>query len=239
MKKKILYIVNVDKFFLSHRLKIALRAKSFLNINLATKFELEENFFRKKKITTHKIYLKRGSFGLFSNFITMVDIYFKILKIKPDLIHFVSIKPILIGGIVSKLFPSISKIFSVSGLGSNFINDNFFSKIKYFILIYLYNQALNQKKYKVIFQNKSDLKFITKRTKLNKKNCVIIPGSGVSLKQFRPTKLNFNKPIIMFPSRIISHKGIFEFINAVKNFKEKNIKAKFVLVGDIDTEESI
>ena len=71
---------------------------------------------------------------------------------------------------------------------------------------------------------------------MNKKNCVIIPGSGVSLKQFRPTKLNFNKPIIMFPSRIISHKGIFEFINAVKILKRKNIKAKFVLVGDIDTE---
>ena len=40
----------------------------------------------------------------------------------------------------------------------------------------------------------------------------------------------------MFPSRIISHKGIFEFINAVKILKRKNIKAKFVLVGDIDTE---
>ena len=39
----------------------------------------------------------------------------------------------------------------------------------------------------------------------------------------------------MFPSRIISHKGIFEFINAVKILKRK-IKAKFVLVGDIDTE---
>ena len=56
----------------------------------------------------------------------MVDIYIKIWKIKPDLIHFISIKPVLIGGIVSKLFPSISKIFSVSGLGSNFINDDFF-----------------------------------------------------------------------------------------------------------------
>ena len=77
------------------------------------------------------------------------------MKIKPDLIHFISIKPVLIGGIVSKLFPSISKIFSVSGLGSNFINDNFFSKIKYFFLIYLYNHALNQKKSKVIFQNKN------------------------------------------------------------------------------------
>ena len=47
--------MNVDKFFLSHRLKIALRAKSFLNINLATKFELEENFFRKKNHNTQNI----------------------------------------------------------------------------------------------------------------------------------------------------------------------------------------
>ena len=76
MKKKILYVVNVDKkFFLSHRLNIALKAKSFLNVNLATKFELEEKLFRKKKSLTHQIYLKRGSFGIFSNFITMVDIY--------------------------------------------------------------------------------------------------------------------------------------------------------------------
>jgi hypothetical protein len=29
MKKKLLYVVNVDKFFLSHRLNIALKAKSF------------------------------------------------------------------------------------------------------------------------------------------------------------------------------------------------------------------
>ena len=236
MKKKLLYVVNVDKFFLSHRLNIALEAKSFLNVNLATKFELEEKLFRKKKILTHQIFLQRGSFGIFSNFITMVDIFTKIWKIKPDLIHFISIKPVLIGGIVSKLFPSISKIFSVSGLGSNFINDDFFSKFKYFFLIYLYNHALNQKKSKVIFQNKNDLNFIIKRTKLTKKNCVLIPGSGVSLNTFRPKKLNFHNPVVMFPSRILTHKGIFEFIDAVKILKRKNIKARFVLVGDIDTE---
>ena len=50
-----------------------------------------------------------------------------ILKAKPDLIHFISIKPVLIGGIVGKLFPKIPKIFSITGLGSSFIKDNFFS----------------------------------------------------------------------------------------------------------------
>ena len=68
MKKKILYIVNVDKFFLSHRLKIALRAKSFLNINLATKFELEENFLERRKSQHTKYILKEE-----------VSVYFPIL----------------------------------------------------------------------------------------------------------------------------------------------------------------
>ena len=40
----------------------------------------------------------------------------------------------------------------------------------------------------------------------------------------------------MFPSRILTHKGIFEFIDAVKILKRRKIEARFVLVGDIDTE---
>ena len=222
---------------MSHRLNIALKAKSFLNVNLATKFELEESYLEKNPNTSNIPSTRK--FWYIFKFYYNGRYFHKIWKIKPDLIHFISIKPVLIGGIVSKLFPSISKIFSVSGLGSNFINDDFFSKFKYFFLIYLYNHALNQKKSKVIFQNKNDLNFIIKRTKLTKKNCVLIPGSGVSLNTFRPKKLNFHNPVVMFPSRILTHKGIFEFIDAVKILKRKNIKARFVLVGDIDTEESI
>ena len=34
----------------------------------------------------------------------------------------------------------------------------------------------------------------------------------------------------------MSHKGIFEFINAVKFLKKKKIQARFVLVGDLEKE---
>ena len=45
MKKKILYVVNLDTFFISHRQDIALKAKSFLKIHLASKFEKNIKYF--------------------------------------------------------------------------------------------------------------------------------------------------------------------------------------------------
>ncbi len=236
MKKKILYIVNIDKFFVSHRQEIALNARSFLQVHLAAKFELKKKYFKEKNIFTHNLFLNRGSYGLFSNFLTMINIFFIILKAKPDLIHFISIKPVLIGGIIARLFPKIPKIFSITGLGSSLIKDDFFSNTKYLVVIFLYKLALKQKKIKVIFQNKNDLNFIKKKTNLKKNNSILIPGSGVDLKKYSPKKINFKKPIVMFPSRMLSHKGIYEFINAVKIIKKQKVNARFVLVGDLDEE---
>lgn len=236
MKKKILYVVNVDKFFLSHRKDIALKAKSLFKVHLATKFDLDKKIFKKKNISTHSLNINRGSLGLLSNFITMIDILKIIFKVKPNVIHFISIKPVLIGGIISRLFPSISKVFSITGLGSAFIKENIYSEIKLNLLIFLYGFALNQKNYKVIFQNNNDLNFLLNNTSLKKSNCVLIPGSGVSLKKFKPKKFNFKNPVIMFPSRMLAHKGIFEFIEAARILKKNRINARFVLVGDIDND---
>ena len=66
MKKKILYVVNIDSFFISHREDIALKAKSFLKIHLATKFKRNVNYFKKiikptdEEIKKHSEYLKQN-----------------------------------------------------------------------------------------------------------------------------------------------------------------------------------
>lgn len=236
MKKKILYVVNIDSFFISHREDIALKAKSFLKIHLATKFKRNVNYFKKKKIYTHNLFIERGKFSIFSNLITMINIFLIIIKIRPDLIHFISIKPVLLGGLISRLFPTVPKIFSITGLGSAFIKDDNFSKIKNVFLSFLYKIALNQKNIKIIFQNKYDLNFILKIVKLKKFQYKLIKGSGVSLTKYKPKKLNFKKPIVMFPSRIMLHKGVFEFVKAAKMLKKKKTEARFVLVGDLEKE---
>ena len=68
MKKKILYVVNVDSFFISHRQDIALKAKSFLKIHLATKFERSIKYYKKKNIYTHNLFIERGKFGIIFKF---------------------------------------------------------------------------------------------------------------------------------------------------------------------------
>ena len=113
MRKKILYIVNIDKFFLSHRKDIALKAKSLFKVHLATKFDLDKRIFKKKNILVHGLNIDRSSFGLMSNLITMLHIFKIIFKVKPDVIHFISIKPVLIGGVISRLFPTISKVLNL------------------------------------------------------------------------------------------------------------------------------
>ena len=64
----------------------------------------------------------------------------------------------------------------------------------------------------------------------------MIPGSGVDLKKYSPKKMNLKNPIVMLPSRMLSHKGVYEFINAVKIIKKQKVNARFVLVGDLDEE---
>lgn len=233
MKKKILYVVNTDKFFFSHRINIPYSLKKNFKIHLATNFLLGENFFKKRGFKTHQLTIDRSSYNFFSNFYIFLKIFFIIKKCKPDLIHFISIKPILLGGLASKFF-NIPKIFSITGLGFVFIEKNFISEFRKFFFLLFYKISLSHRSFKVIFQNRSDYLEIKKFSSIAEKNYKLIPGSGVCLKKFRPQQKKQKIPIIMFPSRMLHHKGLKEFVQAAKILHKSKINAKFVLVGDVD-----
>jgi len=60
--KKILFIVNSDKFFVSHRLPIALAAKETgYEIHIATKFNNEENYLDGLGFFLHSLPIERSS----------------------------------------------------------------------------------------------------------------------------------------------------------------------------------
>ena len=65
----------------------------------------------------------------------------------------------------------------------------------------------------------------------------MIKGSGVDINLYEVTDLPNGKPIIMFASRLIKDKGIYEFVNAAKDLViSENNALRFVIVGDIDPE---
>ena len=235
MSKKIIFLSNIDRFFVSHRLPIA---KQLLldgyEVYIATEYTTYQKKLIRMGFKTYNIKFSRNSMNLFKMFVPFFQIFTLLVKIKPSILHLISIKPIILGGFLPFILPIKSVVISITGLGSLYIKKSFFFILRENILNAFLRVIFILPNLNIILQNRSDLNYLIKKTGLKKDKVKIIKGSGVDLKKFKFSKINYKFPKILMVSRIIEDKGVFEFIKAIKYLKKKNIKAKFYLIGDID-----
>lgn len=230
---ELLFVVNVDWFFISHRLPIALAAqRQGYKVHIATGITSNTINLEDYGFTVHPLRLERGATNLFLVLRTFLEIYFVIKKVNPDLIHFITIKPILLGGIASHFFKHKGLVFSISGLGYIFSSDGIKSKLRQFTTSCLYWFALRHSLIKVIFQNKHDLRTVSSIVKLKSSDYILIPGSGVDLNKYSPSSITQGLPIILFAARLLSSKGIYEFAEA----STMVLGARFVIAGQFDAD---
>lgn len=229
--KKILFLVNTDWFFVSHRLPIALEAKlRGHEIHVGC---VKSNSYKKiqsKGIKVHNLKLDRSSLNPFKIINSFISIFSLILKVRPNIVHSITIKPVILGGIATRFFKNTKFVASISGLGYIFSNRNHKSFLKIFIVKLLYKIALNHKNLKIIFQNEYDKETILKLCKISNVSSLLIKGSGVDLKKYKFKPIPEGKPIILFASRLLISKGIREFVSSAKY----NPNLNFVVAGKLD-----
>lgn len=161
--------------------------------------------------------------GILSN-LKIIKRYKTIIKQeKPDLIISYKIKPNIYCGFFAKKIPMIANI---TGLGNLFKKRGVLSKIG----VFLYKRSFKNVDY-VFFQNSDGLDFFRKnRITINAYR--IIPGSGVNVNTFTPTKLNENNKRInfLFASRAIKEKGFNLLVRAIPLViaKYKNVHFNFL-----------
>jgi len=232
--KKLLFIVNVDKFFISHRLPIAVEAiKQGYEVHIATKITGQLNFLEMNGMIVHPLNIHRS--GIISIASEFLKILFLLYRITPEVVHLVTIKPVIFGGIATRLLGSSSVVSAISGLGFVFIDNRFIGKIRKKIVLYLYRIALNHKNQKIIFQNSDDKNVLVSLARVSHEKTVLIPGSGVNLFKYKtspPPERDF--PVVMFASRFLIDKGIREFVHAAELINSVEHCADFALVGGID-----
>ena len=133
-KQKLLYFVNVDTFFISHRLPLALEGiKKGYEVFLLTKNTGAFDFLRSHGIICIDINMKRG----FSNPIRELYLILKLIyiynTIRPNIIHQITLKPYLYGSFATKFIfkKNLTVVNAITGLGYLFIGDRhkFFRKI--------------------------------------------------------------------------------------------------------------
>ena len=193
--KKLLFVVNVDWFFLSHRLPIAKEAlKQGWDVYVTAK-----NTGRVDEIETNGIKyidlpISRSGTNLKNEFKILLHLCKIYKSIKPDIVHHITLKPVIYGSIISRIFKIKGTLNAISGLGYNFTGDRKTAIQK--VMITLMRFGFKQKNINFIFQNNDDynqLKALNVFADTNKIN--FIKGSGVDLDIFKAHPLPNSKRI--------------------------------------------
>jgi len=234
--KKLMFIVNVDWFFTSHRLPIALEAMAKgYDVHLAATITDKKEELENLGITLHPLVIGDGKTSLFKFIRSFLQILSVLKIVKPNLVHLVTIKPVLLGGIASRLMKVDAVVAAISGLGSAFSTNGVKASIRRWLIGAIYKQALKHKNLKVIFQNENDKAILKKLTGLDKKKTHMIPGSGVNLEQFNFEPIVDEDIKFIFAGRLLYEKGVGEFVEAAKCIQAENLSnkqtIKFIVVG--------
>lgn len=233
--KKLLYVVNVDWFFISHRLPIALRAmESGYQVHLSCAVTDKSEQLAALGIIVHPLELSRSGTGIRSELLAFWQISRVLDKVKPDVAHFVTIKPVLYGGIWSRIFGNAKRVFSISGLGYVFIAQGIKAKCVRGVIALLYRLALGGRASQVIFQNPDDQALVLKATGILPERTTLIRGSGVDLSQYSVQEEPTGAPVVMLVARLLYDKGVAEFVAAAHIIRQMMPEVRMVLVGDID-----
>jgi glycosyltransferase involved in cell wall biosynthesis len=152
-------------------------------------------------------------------------------KIKPGVVLHYTIKPNVYGTLAATML-RIPVINNVCGLGTVFLKDNLVSAIA--IMLYKISFRFARK---VFFQNPDDLKLFLSKKLVPESAVDLVPGSGIDLNKFKPVNFKRNdKFTFLLIARLITDKGILEYIHAIEQLKSQGMNARFQILGAMDPE---
>ncbi len=240
MKPKLCILINVDWFFLTHRLPIALAAqKQGYEVHIACGItdrlaELESYGFH-----VHPLIVVRGRTSITREIGSFFEMLQLMKHIKPDIVHLVTIKPVLFGGIAARIAATHGVVAAISGLGFTYVASGWRASLKRLLTGFLYRLALGKKNLRVIFQNTNDREILTRITGLPPEKSILLHGSGVDLSAFIPQPLPSGTPKVIMACRLIADKGVWEFIEAARLLQQRGVAAQLCLAGAIDPDNPV
>lgn len=162
----------------------------------------------------------------------LFKLFYLYKKLKPDFIFHYTIK-LNIYGSIAAYFSRINSVAVTTGLGYTFIHKNFISGLAKL----LYKFAFLFPK-EVWFLNKDDLSLFLEKKLVSRDRVRILDGEGIDTSYFHPAVERRKKAKLkyLFIGRVLSDKGIREFVSVAKIIKNKHPGVIFQILGSCDVD---
>lgn len=251
---KLLYFIGVDWFFYSHFLDRAIAAKQAgYDVVVLTGLTRKDDPLAQHGIKLIGIPFARRSLHPIRFMLTLRDVIRVFKAERPDIVHQIALKPILIGSLASRLLGIKRVVNAVVGLGFAFSSQTRTARTAKRFVSMLFHLVLDKHHAKTVFENADDRAYFLRQHWVREEGAVIIRGAGVDTERFKPTSSRAGSefecnsdivpnatspPIVMLLSRMLWDKGIGEFVSAARHLRKQHGDgyARFVLVGDPDAD---
>ena len=232
---KLLFVINTPEFFLSHRLPLALAARDAgHSVQIATGPGSACEKIKSMGFVHHCLPISRSGTKPWLELYSLWSLWRLLRWLKPDLLHLVTIKPVLYGGLMARLSGVPAVVAAISGLGSVFVTSSGSTGWLRYSVKLLYRLALGHPNLTAIFQNPDDRAVLMELGTVSEDQTVLICGSGVCLSDYPVKPEPVEKPVVTFASRLLREKGVFEFIQAARILRTSGTQVRFLLVGQPD-----
>jgi glycosyltransferase involved in cell wall biosynthesis len=233
---RILYVVTEDWYFLSHRLPMARAAKEAgYDVHVATRLDRGKEAIEAEGFTPHALSWQRGSLSPTHSLTGVAELRRLLRALKPDILHNISLKPVLLGGIASIGLSSIAVVNSLTGLGTLFVGNHRKSELTRPLVVAALKALLKREGSCTIVQNPDDKRFVL-GLGVAEGSVHLIPGSGVDLQHFTPLPEPPPPITAAYVGRMLADKGVLTLIQAYSLATSRGVKLQLLLAGDTDRE---
>lgn len=181
----------------------------------------------------HHIPVNQKSLNPLSDLRLLISTYRLLRRLRPQVFHGFTIKPIIYGLIAARLARVPVRIASLTGLGHAFVSAPAWLTS---IASMLFRLALKNA-HIVFFENRDDRDFFVARGIVDEGRTRLIAGSGVDVDHFRPELSevrNDGRFTALYVGRLLVEKGAREFLKAARLARSQGLQVDFEVVGDID-----
>jgi len=237
---RLLMVLQDLPFFLSHRFAVAVAARDAgFDVHVAAPPDARaERRLAEAGLAFHPLPVRRGGRNPLAELVALHALWRLMRAARPDVVHLVSIKPVLYGGIAARLARVPGAVMAITGLGFIFTQDSPANRLLRPLVRAAYRLALGHPNARVIFQNRDDLGLFRAGGLVAADKVVTIKGCGVDLNVFAPPPAppaaGGAAPVVLFPARLLGDKGLNEFVEAARILGAEGVSGRFVVVGRHD-----
>jgi glycosyltransferase involved in cell wall biosynthesis len=238
-RPRLLFVVNEAFFFISHRLAVAQAAVEVgYDVHIAAPVDhvwapngFDHREIEKLGFEFHPIGIDRRGLNPLRDVRTLLALARLYRSLRPDIVHHITIKPIIYGGIAARMSNVPAVLNLVTGLGQVFTGSGLAYSILRRAVIAAYRISAAHRNQFMMFQNAGDRDRLVAERVVVPEKTGIVPGSGVNTASFTMTPEPDGTQNVLLAGRLLWEKGVGEFVEAARLLKSRGCKARFVLVG--------